>query len=69
MIYSAGVTQLALVAYVPDAEHNKSASKIDVQVWIRARVQVQVQVQVQVWIDHVLKTSTYYGSSHCGSTY
>ena len=24
--------QLALVAYVPDAEHNKSASKIDVQV-------------------------------------
>ena len=32
MIYSAGVTQLALVAYVPDAEHNKSASKIDVQV-------------------------------------
>jgi hypothetical protein len=40
MIYSAGVTQLALVAYVPDAEHNKSASKID----------------VQVWMDHVLKT-------------
>merc|ERR1712129_3818 len=39
-IYSAGVTQLALVAYVPDAEHNKSASKID----------------VQVWMDHVLKT-------------
>merc|ERR1711924_522687 len=35
-----GVTQLALVAYVPDAEHNKSASKID----------------VQVWMDHVLKT-------------
>jgi outer membrane biosynthesis protein TonB len=28
------------VAYVPDAEHNKSASKID----------------VQVWMDHVLKT-------------
>ena len=51
---------------MPDAEHNKSASKIDVQVWIRARVRVrvQVQVQVQVWIDHVLKTSTYYGSSH-----
>ena len=24
--------QLAIVAYVPDAEHNKSASKIDVQV-------------------------------------
>merc|ERR1719409_867218 len=40
MIYSAGVTQLALVAYVPDAAHNKSASKID----------------VQVWMDHVLKT-------------
>ena len=40
MIYSAGVKQLALVAYVPDAEHNKSASKID----------------VQVWMDHVLKT-------------
>merc|ERR1740139_634638 len=40
MIYSAGVSQLALVAYVPDAEHNKSASKID----------------VQVWMDHVLKT-------------
>ena len=34
MIYSAGVTQLALVAYVPDAAHNKSASKIDVQVWM-----------------------------------
>ena len=40
MIYSAGVTQLALVAYVPDAAHNKSASKID----------------VQVWMDHVLTT-------------
>ena len=40
MIYSAGVKQLALVAYVPDAEHNKSASKID----------------VQVWMDHVLTT-------------
>ena len=43
---------------MPDAEHNKSASKIDVQVWIRARVRVRVQVQVSVWIDHVLKTST-----------
>ena len=32
MIYSAGVTQLALVAYVPDVEHNKSAAKIDVKV-------------------------------------
>ena len=40
MIYSAGVTQLALVAYVPDPSHNKSASKID----------------VQVWMDHVLTT-------------
>merc|ERR1712166_820488 len=40
MIYSAGVAQLALVAYVPDAEHNKSASKID----------------VQEWMDHVLTT-------------
>ena len=40
MIYSAGVSQLALVAYVPDPEHNKSASKID----------------VQVWMDHVLST-------------
>ena len=40
MIYSAGVTQLALVAYVPDAEHNKSASKID----------------VAEWMDHVLTT-------------
>ena len=40
MIYSAGVSQLAIVAYVPDPEHNKSASKID----------------VQVWMDHVLST-------------
>jgi len=40
MIYSAGVAQLALVAYVPASEHNKSADKID----------------VAVWMDHVLTT-------------
>ena len=40
MIYSAGVAQLALVAYVPADEHNKSASKID----------------VAAWMDHVLTT-------------
>jgi len=34
MIYSAGVAQLALVAYVPDDEFNKSASKVDVGAWM-----------------------------------
>jgi hypothetical protein len=34
MIYSAGVAQLALVAYVPDDEFNKSASKVDVTAWM-----------------------------------
>merc|ERR1712100_888664 len=32
MIFSAGVSQLVIVAYVPDPAHNKSASKIDVTV-------------------------------------
>ena len=34
MIFSAGVEQLAIVAYVPDKEHNKSAEKVDVSKWI-----------------------------------
>ena len=34
MIFSAGVEQLAIVAYVPADEHNKSASKVDIQKWI-----------------------------------
>jgi len=34
MIFSAGVEQLALVAYVPDAEHNKSAPKVECEVWM-----------------------------------
>jgi len=34
MIYSAGVEQLAMVAYVPADEHNKSASKVDVSKWM-----------------------------------
>jgi len=34
MIYSAGVEQLAMVAYVPDNEHNKSAEKVDVGAWM-----------------------------------
>ena len=34
MIYSAGVEQLAMVAYVPDDEFNKSASKVDVTAWM-----------------------------------
>ena len=34
MTYSAGVPQLALCAYVPDAEHNKSASKVDCKAWM-----------------------------------
>ena len=33
MIYSAGVEQLAIVAYVPDNEFNKSADKVDVTKW------------------------------------
>jgi hypothetical protein len=34
MIFSAGVEQLALVAYVPDKAHNKSAEKVDVAEWM-----------------------------------
>ena len=34
MIYSASVEQLALCAYVPDAEFNKSAGKVDVTAWM-----------------------------------
>ena len=34
MIFSAGVEQLAMVAYVPDKEFNKSADKVDVGVWM-----------------------------------
>ena len=34
MIFSAGTTQLALVAYVPDGTHNKSAGKVDVAAWM-----------------------------------
>jgi len=34
MIYSAGVEQLALVAYVPDKEFNKSSDKVDVTTWM-----------------------------------
>ena len=34
MIFSASVEQLALVAYVPAAEFNKSADKVDVKVWM-----------------------------------
>jgi hypothetical protein len=34
MIYSASTTQLALVAYVPDNEFNKSAEKVDVTAWM-----------------------------------
>ena len=33
MIFSAGVQQLAIVAYVPDGEHNKSAGNVDVTTW------------------------------------
>ena len=40
MIFSAGVERLALVAYVPDAEHNKSAPK----------------VECKAWMEHVLET-------------
>ena len=35
MIYSAGVEQLALVAYVPANEFNKSAEKVDVTAWMQ----------------------------------
>ena len=35
MIYSAGVEQLAIVAYVPDNEFNKSAEKVDVTEWMK----------------------------------
>ena len=34
MIFSAGVEQLAMVAYVPDGEFNKSADKVDVTAWM-----------------------------------
>ena len=34
MIYSAGVEQLAMVAYVPANEFNKSADKVDVTAWM-----------------------------------
>jgi len=34
MIFSAGVEQLAIVAYVPAGEHNKSAGKVDIKTWI-----------------------------------
>jgi hypothetical protein len=34
MIFSAGVEQLAMVAYVPDKEYNKSADKVDAQTWM-----------------------------------
>ena len=34
MVFSAGTKQLAMVAYVPDAEHNKSADKVDVAAWM-----------------------------------
>ena len=34
MIFSAGTTQLALVAYVPDGTHNKSAGEVDVAAWM-----------------------------------
>jgi len=34
MIFSAGVDQLAIVAYVPDGRHNKSASKVDLKAWL-----------------------------------
>ena len=33
MIFSAGTKQLAIVAYVPDGEHNKSAGNVDVTAW------------------------------------
>jgi len=34
MIFSAGTQQLAMVGYVPDVEHNKSAGNVDVAVWM-----------------------------------
>jgi len=36
MIFSAAVEQLAIVGYVPDGEHNKSADKVDIGAWIDA---------------------------------
>jgi chemotaxis protein histidine kinase CheA len=36
MIFSAGIEQLAIVAYVPDKAHNKSAEKIDINTWVNA---------------------------------
>uniref|UniRef100_A0A7S3BJM6 GST C-terminal domain-containing protein n=1 Tax=Haptolina ericina TaxID=156174 RepID=A0A7S3BJM6_9EUKA len=35
MVFSAGTKQLAIVGYVPDAEHNKSASKVDIDEWTK----------------------------------
>ena len=35
MIFSAGAHQLAIVAYVPKPEANKSAAKVDVSAWIK----------------------------------
>ena len=39
MIYSAGVEQLAMVAYVPGNEHNKSAEKVDITKWMNSVMQ------------------------------
>ena len=36
MIFSAGTAQLAIVAYVPKPESNKSAEKVDVTEWIKS---------------------------------
>jgi len=36
MIFSAGAAQLAIVAYVPKPESNKSASKVDITPWIES---------------------------------
>jgi len=36
MIFSAGTAQLAIVAYVPKPESNKSAEKVDVTAWTDA---------------------------------
>merc|ERR1712146_350390 len=38
MIFSAGTEQLAIVAYVPSGEFNKSAEKVDVTAWTEAVV-------------------------------
>ena len=36
MIFSAGTAQLAIVAYVPKPESNKSSEKVDVTEWIKS---------------------------------